>query len=109
MRYDIIIDPSRDGCTLWNKEFVTSIRGNIDEVCKDIYSRVTYVLHEDEDEYQCFQFKKIGVDITGIGRAYKDTLTKYGLEVVDIVGKPIDTYLDVTNKRLLPITQKIKL
>jgi adenylosuccinate synthase len=109
MRYDIIIDPSRDGCILWNKEFVTSIKGDINEVCKDIYSRVTYVLHNDEDEYKCFQFRKIGVDVTGIGRAYKDVLTKYGLEVGDIVGKPIDTFLEVNNKRLLPINQNIKL
>ena len=95
----VILDPDRDGCTVWLinspiigcKNKVTHIKGkNSLEICKQIISR----LAEYKDvKNQWGNFVKrlswvddVYLDISAFGKYYKDIFNDYGLDVIEIYG-----------------------
>lgn len=95
----IILDPDRDGCTVWlinspitnNVNKVTRIKGEtVDEICKSLIARLT--------EYK--QIKNqwgnwvtelvwkdyVYLDIAAMGHVYKDVFNRqYNMPVLDII------------------------
>jgi hypothetical protein len=77
----ILLDPSRDGCTVWflSRNTVKFIKGRADEVCERLYDFTTYY---DEDIKQRIQCVDIILDWMGIGTAYQDILeNRYKLKI----------------------------
>jgi hypothetical protein len=90
----IIIDPERGGCVLWKDLNVTHIWGNIEDCVDAIFRRIMIPIEDDEKGIMgYFQNEEIGLDIAGIGRAWKDEFTKMGIETNDVIGKQIDNFL----------------
>lgn len=92
--YDIIIDPAfrNESTTIWVGDYVTSIKGDLVTVCKDIADRVLLV-RETEIGYEVLQTRSVGIDIGGAGRVWVDCLTDLGVEVHEIKPKYIDAIL----------------
>ena len=100
----IILDPDRDGCTVWlinspvsNKSKVTHIRGNTFEVCKSLISRLAEYKEVENQWGNCvsklFWRDYVYLDITSIGRVYKDMFERYGLYIIDITAKSPNTII----------------
>lgn len=96
--YDIIIDPARieESTTIWIGDCVTSVKGEISTVCRDIADRVL-LKRKNEKGYIVTQTKSIGVDINGVGRMWVDYLISFGLEVHEIKYKRLDNILPKIN------------
>lgn len=104
--FDIILDPSRDGCEIWYRNYVSSIKGTIEDVCKNLFKRITYIIYERDGTYRCFQCKSIGLDVTGYGLAYKDCLERMGIEIEEIKPKHVGVFLPELNDEGLEINSK---
>lgn len=94
----MIIDTYRDGVCIWTDSNVTSINGkgrSIQEICKDIYSRVVQPRETVGGKIVYDQLYELYIDISGEGVLYKDCLTHMGLIVHDIRPKNIDVILPV--------------
>ena len=89
----MILDPYRNGCTIWMGENVTSIKGNPQEVCEQLYTRVVVARESVSGKTQYEQVYEIGVDIGGDGIVYKDILNDMGIKTYDIRGKRLDDIL----------------
>lgn len=100
----IIVDPEREGCTIWRGDYVTHINGNVQECCKEIYDRTVLV----EDGFVDEQVIDIAVDIGGIGLPYIDHLRYMGLRVKEIKPKKIDVFLPKLNRRKYTQKRNIK-
>lgn len=92
----IIIDPDRRGCTLWSNLNVTTIEGTIVDCVDSIFKRIMIpIVDEDSNVLKYHQQYDIGLDIGGIGRAWKDEFTRRNISVSDIVGKQINNFLPI--------------
>lgn len=89
----MILDPYREGCTIWMGENVTSIKGSPQEVCEQIYMRVVVARESASGNIHYEQVYEIGVDIGGIGITYKNILNDMGIKTYDIRGKRPDDIL----------------
>lgn len=69
----LIINPSRDGCTIYSEFFFYTVRGDPSLCCEWIYERVT-----DPNE-NTRQIHDISIDPFGIGGYYVDYLKNIGL------------------------------
>lgn len=86
----IIIDPDRNGATIYRNEFVSYITGSVREVCNQIIKRTCSRVDT------CGLYKQIlpiGVVDHGIGMAYIHELEYRGLDVKHISSKAIDILL----------------
>ena len=104
--YDVILDPDIDGCTIWYDGRVTHINGRINEMANEIYKRVSVFEKTDDNKYICYQNKTIGIDTSGFGIAVKECLELKGLQINEIRGRQINTFLPVTNEFLVPINHQ---
>ena len=82
----MIVDPSRDGCTIWVGNKVQFIKGNPEECCKII---IKYNTDEWEDGTRHQWSFDIKLDTKGIGMAYADYFQRCGLEFIPIVSSNI--------------------
>ena len=96
----VILDPDRDGCTVWLinspiigcKNKVTHIKGKTSlEICKQIISRLA-VYVDVKNQYgnsvkRLAWVDEVYLDISVFGTSYKDILNDYGLDVVEIRAK----------------------
>lgn len=91
----IIIDPYRDGVYIYINGNVTSIKGNLLNVCEEIYSRVVkpYQIMNGKIIYK--QMYEVCVNTYGIGVEYKDYLVHMGLKVYEIKYKDVDLVLPI--------------
>jgi len=88
----VILDPDKDGTSIWFESKVSRIRGNVYECCDEIIERTCRKVGGNyRQEYP------IAVDCTGIGRAHFDRLKSIGLEVFPIRAQSIDTFLPRLN------------
>lgn len=100
----IILDPDRDGCTVWlihspiigYESKVTHIKGNTLEVCKSLINRLT-VCKKVKSQWGIYVKKCwvdcVYLDIAAFGRDYKYILRDNGLEVIDISYKSADSII----------------
>jgi len=69
----MIIDPYREGCTIWEGNNVQRIKGTAQECCNRI---AKYILREFTDDYTgtkyINQISNIQLDTAGIGMIYAD-------------------------------------
>lgn len=98
----IILDPYRDGCTVWilspiigNK--VTNIKGNVVEVCKSLIKRLA-VYREVKNQWgnyvkQLVWTDDVYLDMSGFGGIYKDIFNDYGLDIIEIRAKSADSII----------------
>lgn len=91
----MIIDPYPRGVYIWTDSNVTSIKGNVFDICKEIYSRVVQPRQTVGGRVIYDQIYDLHIDITGIGREYGDCLTDMGLEIHEIRHREIDTVLPI--------------
>jgi hypothetical protein len=82
----IILDPSRDGCTVWFADCntVRMLKGDADEVCKRIYDFATYDYCSERGAKPVReQGVMIALDVCGgYGRTYLDVLEgRYKLKI----------------------------
>jgi len=83
----IILDPSRDGCTIWfvERNSVKYIQGDVMDICKRIHKFST---HTEEGRFgikKVVQHTDIVLDANGIGAFYKDCLeVEHRLKVTPI-------------------------
>ncbi|MDF2882204.1 MAG: hypothetical protein K0R54_2761 [Clostridiaceae bacterium] len=97
----IVIDPERGGCVLWKDLNVTHIRGNIEDCADAIFRRIMIPIEDDENVIiGYYQIEEVGLDVAGIGRAWKDEFTKIGIKTDDIIGKQIDNFLPQIKRRI---------
>lgn len=93
----MIIDPDRNGCTVWMGNKFQILTGSIDECCERIIKFITRDISEESELYRrCFNFinfKKskctitgkeqwlfdVYLDTVGIGKAYADYFDHYGI------------------------------
>lgn len=101
----MILDPYRDGCTIWMGENVTSIKGNPHDVCEQIYMRVIVARESTNEKVHYEQVYEIGVDIGGDGIIYKKVLNDMGIKTYDIRGKRLDDILPLKT-RCIPYNRK---
>lgn len=96
----MILDPSRDGCTIWiGDKVVTGIKGTPEEACEQIYRRVVIKRRTDFDKFSYNQMYDLNIDTTGIGAVYKNILSsRYKLITNDIRINHIDNILPITLK-----------
>ena len=91
----IILDPDRDGCTVWlinpyvkEQNKVTHLKGNVEEVCKSLISRLTEYkkVKNQWGNYVDKLFWKdyVYLDVAAMGRCYKDIFEHYDLPVEDV-------------------------
>ena len=105
----VILDPDRDGCTVWlihspiigYESKVTHIKGTTFEVCKSLVNRLTGYK---EIKNQCGNYVKklcwadsVYLDIAAFGRDYKYIFKDYGLDVIDVRAKSADTIIPEGN------------
>lgn len=64
----MIIDPSRDGCTIWEGDGVQFIEGNPIECCDKIIEFISDTIEGKLHQW----YTNIGLDTVGIGMAYAD-------------------------------------
>jgi hypothetical protein len=79
----ILLDPSRDGCTIWflNYATVKYIHGYPVGICKRIFDFCTYEALQGE----IIQAVDIILDTKGIGQVYEDVLQReYNLKVIKV-------------------------
>jgi adenylosuccinate synthase len=92
----IIIDPERRGCTLWSNLNVTTMEGTIEDCVDSIFKRIMIpIVDEENNIVRYHQQYDIGLDVGGIGRAWKDEFKRRNIRVLDIVGKQINNFLPV--------------
>lgn len=82
----MILDPSRDGCTIWEGNKVQYIKGSPKECCETILKSITQAYENPETkEIERFQVKLyFGLDVAGIGRMYADYFKYMGIEFYEI-------------------------
>lgn len=84
----IILDPSRDGCTVWIVDFdsVRYLRGSVDEICKRIYDFATFDYYDYKGaKPERVQAVEITLDRCNYGNVYLDILeNRYKLKVTRI-------------------------
>jgi hypothetical protein len=81
----MIIDPDRDGCTIWEGNKVQYIKGNAHECIEKI---VTYITFPFDDGIIGQWHFNILLDTTVFGQIYTDYLNKHGIKFEEIkVGK----------------------
>ena len=78
----MILDPSRDGCTIWSGNKVQFIKGDADECCKKI---INYITDEWDDKTKHQWCYDIRLDTKGIGMAYADYFSRCGVEFIPVV------------------------
>lgn len=80
----MIIDPGRDGCTIWEGDKVQYLKGTpkecINLIVKTLKKRYEVI---DIEEARDIDFN-IALDITSIGVYYKDTFEHYGIKIHEI-------------------------
>lgn len=81
------LDPDIDGCNIIIGKHRTRINGKIEKVCHEIYKRVVDNSHD--------QIYEIGIDMHGIGIAYKDYLNGYRVDTFNIKRQDVDDVLPV--------------
>ena len=105
----IILDPDRDGCTVWlinspvtnYVDKVTYIKGNTDEnICKSLISRLAEY-REIENQWGYYVAKLcwkdcVLLDIAAMGRIYKEIFKHYGLSVLDVIPNNANNISPVT-------------
>ena len=86
MRRKIIVDPHRDGATIWfDDNTVKTFKGDCYEIAQRIYNFATIkVVNSDTGEYKIKQAVDIAVDIAGLGRVLYEMLINMGLKVIEI-------------------------
>lgn len=80
----IILDPSRDGCTVWfvGRNTVKFLKGNPQEVCEKLYKFCTCSYKNKYGAIITEQCVEIALDYMGIGFSYRDCLiNSYGLTI----------------------------
>lgn len=90
----IIIDPGRDGASVFHRGFISGIKGNVNEVCSQIIERTCSCFKPDGSLKQILD---IYVVDCGIGIEYIRKLKSYGLNVNSISAKHIDIVLPKIN------------
>lgn len=90
----VIIEPGRDGVSVFHRGFISGIQGNVNEVCSQIVERTCSGLKSDESPKQIMD---IYVVDCGIGMGYIRKLESYGLNVKRISPKYIDIILPKIN------------
>ena len=68
----MIIDPCSYGVYIWTDSNVTSIKGNVFDKCKEIYSRIVQPRQTIGGRVVYDQIYDLHADITGVGREYRD-------------------------------------
>lgn len=91
----IIIEPYRDGVYIYINNYVTSIKGNLLDVCKEIYLRVVRPQQTVNEKMLYEQVYEVYVNTDGIGIEYKDYLVHMGLKVHEIKYKNVNLVLPV--------------
>lgn len=91
----IIIDPYRDGVYVYINGNVTSIKGNLLNVCEEIYSMVVRPQQLINGKIIYEQIYVVCVNTNGIGIEYKDYLVHMGLKVHEIKHKNVDELLPI--------------
>jgi hypothetical protein len=79
----ILLDPSRDGCTIWFLESasVKHIYDRTANICRRIFNFCTY----EADNNKIIQCVDIMLDANGIGQAYADVFEKeYHLKFTEV-------------------------
>ncbi len=89
----IIIDPYRDGVYVYINDNVTSIKGNLLNVCEEIYSRIVRPQQLINGKIIYEQIYEVYVNTNGIGIQYKDYLVNMGLKVYEIKYKNVNVVL----------------
>lgn len=79
------LDPDIDGCNIIIGNCRTRLNGKVSKVCSEINRRVVNKLGE--------QIYEIGIDLCGIGIAYKDNLNGFRINTFDIKRQDIDNTL----------------
>jgi len=102
----LIIDPDRDGCTVWHEDKVCHIKGNVDECILKVvnYMKRHRTLRELKYPYIVgngtfkvgvrYEFDEdIGIDVSSYGKIFGDCLeSEFGIHYIAIKGKHfIDT------------------
>jgi len=86
--FDVILDPDARGrCTVWTGDKVSTLKGDIREVCDEIRRRVM-VPKETPNGYKWIQVKTIGIDSAMCGRAYIYEFDDMGIKYTEI--KPLN-------------------
>lgn len=102
----MILDPEVNGCNIWHKQMVTKLHGNLDEVCRELYRRITAVVDIDYNSNPIVeQLCDIGIDIGGIGITYKHILNAMGLHTYDIKGRNKDVVIPIRNEGMVGINR----
>lgn len=83
----MIIDPDRDGCTIWEGTRVQHIKGNVEECCQRIMKYVSR-LNENTGRLEQAYFN-IGLDVTTMGIAFADWFNRNNIEFSEIKAKRI--------------------
>lgn len=91
----MIIDSYNKGVYIWTDSNVTSIKGNITSVCKEIYARVVQPRETKMGNFVYDQIYELYIDIGGIGIDYKHCLTEMGLSVHELRYRNVDTVLPI--------------
>jgi len=73
----MIIDPDRNGCTIWEGNNVQYIRDNAQDCAKKIIEYVTYPIEDGTRSQWNFN---ILLDTTAIGYIYADLFKQHGIK-----------------------------
>ena len=93
----VIIEPDSGGCTVYNDLYRSYIRGNLEEVCRQILRRTCAGVTERGTPRQIIT---IGIVTGGRYTACKDRLLDMGVSyIVDIPCKHIDVVLPVIDEQ----------
>jgi hypothetical protein len=85
----MIIDPDRQGCTIWFGDKVQHIDGTPEQCCDKIINFITR-LYKDKYGVLCReQIYDIKLDITGIGRVYAEYFVRCDIEFQRVLGGKI--------------------
>lgn len=80
----MIIDPDRDGCTVWEGNKVQHLKGTPEEcvysIVKTLAKRYEII---NKEEAKDIDFN-IGLDTAGIGIYYRDIFEHYGIRIYEI-------------------------
>jgi len=86
---DLMLDPDKNGCTIWVGKHIVHISGSVEYICEDISRRVSVLVNAPSGP-KLRQVYDIGIDIAGCGRVYKDCLHRMGIQTYDITPRIID-------------------
>jgi hypothetical protein len=89
----MIIDPDRDGCTIWEGNKVQHLKGTPEECVYSIIKKLDerYGLIKPSKKYELINIQEakdidfnIALDVMGIGRYYKDIFEHHGIKIHEI-------------------------